>query len=338
LGERQPANTGPLNATYQLDGGAILRAQNILAGNGAANRVFEWIDGTLANFDPATDLTVGAGLTFMLAADGVHTLSVDAGRTGTLAAGLSGPGGFSKAGDGVAVLNGVNDFAGPTVVGAGRLLINGTFNGTGTVSVASGATLGGTGVIAGPVTVNGTLSPGIALGTLTISNALNLAGNLVIELDQNTSPSNDTVRVTGTLTNSGSGVVTLVNLGTNALTAGERFHVFNQPLLNGAALTVTSDGGVVWSNRLAVDGSLEVARVVNLNPAPLAATAANGQLVFSWPADHVGWRLLTQTNRLEQGLSLDLRDWGTVAGSLVTNHVFISLEDRPAGFYRLAYP
>lgn len=338
LGERQPANTGTLNATYQLDGGASLRAQNILAGNGTANRVFNWNDGTLANFDPATDLTVGAGLMLTLAAGGVHHLSVDAGRVGTLNAGLNGPGGFSKTGDGVAVLNGVNDFAGPLAVSAGRVLINGVFNGTGTVSVASGATLGGTGVIAGPVIVNGTLSPGVALGALTISNGLNLAGNLLIELDKNASPANDTVSVTGTLTNSGSGVVTMVNLGTNALLAGDRFYVFNQPLLNGDVLSVASDGGVVWSNRLAVDGSLEVLRVVNLDPTQLAATAASGELELSWPADHVGWRLLTQTNRLEQGLSLDLHDWGTVAGSLVTNHVSIPLENWPAGFYRLVYP
>jgi len=52
-------------------------------------------------------------------------------------------------------------------VNAGTLLLNGSNTGGGTVSVASGATLGGTGSTTGAVIVNGTLSPGASIAKLT---------------------------------------------------------------------------------------------------------------------------------------------------------------------------
>jgi hypothetical protein len=45
-------------------------------------------------------------------------------------------------------------------------LINGTQTGTGLTTVASGATLGGTGAIGGAITNNGTIAPGASVGTL----------------------------------------------------------------------------------------------------------------------------------------------------------------------------
>ena len=166
----------------------------------------------------------------------------------------------------------------PVVVDGGTLLgDNQTFSGAVgncDVIVNSGATLGGWGRFKNPATINagGTLSPGSGgIGLLTFNSTLTLYGNLRIEVDklfparnESLSLSNDTVEVDGTLVNSGSGTVTVVNLGP-ALKAGDTFYLFkdssynNKALANGQNMTVVSaGGGVVWANNLAVNGSIAV--------------------------------------------------------------------------------
>ena len=85
------------------------------------------LDGTLA-FSRADDI-----------AQGTH-----------FAAAFGGAGGLVQAGTGTVSLAGTNFYAGPTSVRAGTLLVNGDQSAaTGTVSVLSGATLGGTGTLGG---------------------------------------------------------------------------------------------------------------------------------------------------------------------------------------------
>ena len=90
------------------------------------------------------------------------------------------------------------------------------------------------------------MAPGGSIGTLTLGSSLTLGGNIRIELNKSLAQSNDFVAVTGLLTNSGAGIVTVTNLGP-ALTAGDSFKLFSQPVLNGAALTIASAPGVVWT-------------------------------------------------------------------------------------------
>ena len=83
-----------------------------------------------------------------------------------------------------------------------------------------------------------------------------------------------------------------------------------------------------------------VDRVTVTVPAPLVATSpptisysiSGHNLTLTWPADHIGWRLLSQTNLLNPN------DWGVVPGSTTTNRVDITIDSaQRAGFYRLAY-
>ncbi|MBC8008917.1 MAG: PEP-CTERM sorting domain-containing protein [Burkholderiales bacterium] len=80
-----------------------------------------------------------------------------------------------------------NTYLGTTTVSSGTLLANntsGSATSTGAVTVASGATLGGSGFIAGVTTVasGGFLAPGNSPGNLTFNNGLTLAGTYNWEL------------------------------------------------------------------------------------------------------------------------------------------------------------
>jgi len=79
--------------------------------------------------------------------------------------------------------------------------------------------------------------------------------------------------------------------------------------------------------------------IVNTTPTNIVATVSGTNLTLSWPADHTGWRLLTQTNNLAHGISRNTNDWGTVANSASTNLVIIPIDPaKPTEFYRLIYP
>ena len=157
----------------------------------------------------------------------------------------------------------------------------GTFDVSGvTVPFALGTTqlLKGAGCIVGNVTANGTIAPGSSIGNLTFSNNLVIAGNLSIEVDKTVSPSNDVITVVGTLTNAGTGTLTVANIGAAALAPGDSFQVFSKPVLNGQALNVVG-GSYTWVNKLAVDGSIAI------QPPTVVATnltiAASGPSSFS---------------------------------------------------------
>ena len=135
---------------------------------------------------------------------------------------IAGTNGLEKGGVGTLVLNGTNNYTGETLVSAGTLLVNGQL-GTDVVTVASG-TLGGTGFIGGPVTVQS----GAALatsGTLTISNSLVLQNGSTTRVRVNASnSSHDLVQGLGTVTYGGSLVVS--NLAGTPV-AGQSFKLFS---------------------------------------------------------------------------------------------------------------
>ena len=80
--------------------------------------------------------------------------------------------GLTKTGIGILSLEGANSYNGPTTVSAGSLIVDGNqSSATGSLDVAAGATLGGSGTIGGVTTISGVLSPGkSSIGTLTVNN------------------------------------------------------------------------------------------------------------------------------------------------------------------------
>ena len=59
-------------------------------------------------------------------------------------------------------------------------------------------------------------------------------------------------------------------------------------------------------------------------------------LQLFWPADHRGWRLETQTNTLQVGLSTN---WVSIPGADNTNQMSFPISmDNGTVLYRLVYP
>ncbi len=157
-------------------------------------------------------------------ANGAGTISVANGGTlsvpGSIANGDNGLATqLNKTGGGTLNLSGSNLYSGGTVVQGGTLLVNNpalSGTGSGAVAVQNGATLGGGGRIAGPVSVQagGTLAPGNSPGQLTIANdlSLGLGSTLSIELGgTNGGTGYDQVLMSGQLTLAGNLMVSLVN-------------------------------------------------------------------------------------------------------------------------------
>ena len=81
-----------------------------------------------------------------------------------------------------------------------------------------------------------------------------------------------------------------------------------------------------------------VANVVGpaTNPTNLVSSVGGGNLTLSWPADHIGWTLQTQTNARSIGLNPATNAWFDVSGSTTTNQAIIPISSTvPTVFYRL---
>ena len=182
------------NARVLLGHGQALGTGTIAATSATSMPIGSTQDVTVAN----TTFSTGAGVTLSLGGDYRFTVEKAIVGSGTL----------RKFGSGVLDLTAVNTYSGTTAVAAGTLLVNGSILNSPTVTVASGATLGGSGsvvAITGAGLVSPGNSPGILTGTsVTLSSGLDFA----FEFAQ----ANEPTWSTGTA--SGNDVLRLTNLTT----------------------------------------------------------------------------------------------------------------------------
>ena len=295
LGKRvNVSDASGVTATLTIGGGTAAIANLSLAqcdglGTGTNLAVLNFTGGniTLSNgitqITPPTNWNAGVlnldGATLNLNRKSVTNVSCLNFLSGTLlnAGELNGGADFVKSGPGLLTLSGTNTYSGVTVVSNGILCVSGLIS-TGSVTVLSGAMLSGTGTIRGPVTLNSgaTLSPGSSNtpGTLTLSNSLTLSPNASVVFDLNKTNAlftNDSVLVTGSVSATNS-LLTVLNQGP-ALAVGDAFKLFSQPVTGFASLNLPA--GYVWTNKLGVNGSIQVLALAPPQITPVSQIASN---------------------------------------------------------------
>jgi len=73
---------------------------------------------------------------------------------------------------------------------------------------------------------------------------------------------------------------------------------------------------------------------VNTTPTNIVSSISGNQLTLSWPSDHTGWTLQTNSTDITVGA-----DWYPLPGSSATNQVILTIDPAIQNvFYRLVYP
>ena len=216
---------------------------------------------------------------------------------------------------------------------------------SGTLTLAA-QTIQGNGTLNGSLVTGAgtTVSPGRAnaIGTLTVTNAVTLAGTTLMELNRTNSPATNDMLAAASV--AAGGTLQVNNLASD-LHTGDTFKLFSVPVTGSFAITnlpvTTGDGFItyVWTNKLAIDGTIQVlvgVPNVNTNPTNITSVVNGSNLELSWPADHTGWRLQAQTNSLADGLGTN---WVAIPGTATVNTYTNTIN--PANgtvFYRMVYP
>jgi autotransporter-associated beta strand protein len=354
----------PFSANEISATGGTLTIRNAGSNPYASNNVFR-VRLTGGGFNFTRPITVGFAGDLEAASSQLEFYNELASGDQTFTSTISGSGrllrgGVNPATAGRTILSGVNSYSGGTIINAGTLLVNNPFasgTGSGFVAVSNNGTLGGSGIIAGPVTVAGTLAPGQSVGTLTFEGGLDLSagGTNIWELADLTT-SGDGVNFDQTVLTAGE-----LLLGPNAKLqlsfinaasaphAGHPFwltsHTWKIVSLAGTATNPenTRFGTIVngtyppgaFTNYADAEGNIMLAYVAHPAPAPVVEEFrldAEGNVILSYAAE---------TNRtciLQYTTSLSAPNWINVSTNIVpagTLSLTNLTEGDPMRFYRI---
>jgi autotransporter-associated beta strand protein len=280
----------------------------------------------------------------------------------TISGNITGTGGLTKQGSGTLYLRGANTFLGRTFIDTGTLSLLGssslaastnltlsggtlevTARSDGLLTVNSGQALTGNGTVSGNVLVapGASVSPGNAIGTITIANgSVTLAGTAFMQVSKTTGTSD---LINGATTITYGGTLSLTNFS-GALSGGESFKLFDAAAYTGAFTNIspaTPGPNLVWdTSSLLTNGTI---RVLYVAPPQftgfsrtagsqfnLAFTGAPGQSYRVWASTNVAatpigstWDVLT-TGVFSAGGT------GTFTDTATTNY--------PARFYLISFP
>lgn len=177
---------GLTNGQHTINSGVTITATSDLFGSTPSSAVEDRIVMEDASSIRSTGTySINGNKGIML--QGAATIGASSGQTLTINSAISGgeSGALTIGGtnaNGVVALNGVNAYLGTTTVSSGTLLINGSIGSTQSVTVASGAAIGGSGSIAGSLHLNnGALLHIGSLGqSLSVAGAITFGGTFGI--------------------------------------------------------------------------------------------------------------------------------------------------------------
>jgi hypothetical protein len=90
----------------------------------------------------------------------------------------------------------------------------------------------------------------------------------------------------------------------------------------------------VWTNKLAVDGTIQVVTPIATTPTNITSVVSGSTLTLSWPLSHLTWTL--QSNIVSVASS---SSWFSVPNSGANNQFVITINPaRSNVFYRLVAP
>jgi len=189
------------------------------------------------------------------------------------------------------------------------------------------------------------LPPPLSTNALLASLALTPAGNLSPVFDPGTTSYNATnVFTNNPVTVAATSVDANATLALNFNGTGYGSAVTNSLSVSGNTLVLPANTVAVRvvSQDLSQTNTYTVAVLLqpSLTVPKLTNSVSGNNLVLSWPADHLGYRLLVQTNNLNKGVSGNTNDWGTVVGtaSVTTTNIAILRVGVTNEYYRLVYP
>lgn len=223
---------------------------------------------------------------------GNATFNINSGTSLELTNTLYGSGSLSKTGSGALTLDAAGAYTGPTTVSSGKLILDNSLIGGGTLTVASGATLAANGTNAGPANISGALYPGDLTGIGTFgSGALTMNSGATATFEIRTN-GNDLLQVNGNLTlnNNTITIVPLDNLQTNVpytlvTYTGARSGTFNPTLNLDPNFTATLDYSTPGRINLIFSRveTFTIPTSYPTGPGPMSVTLGpDGKLVY-WP-------------------------------------------------------
>ena len=341
---------GALGATGTLivNGGQVLNSQALVLGQNATGSGTLYLNGGLVqarvvqpNNTPTTSIAYFNGGTLQAVTNSTDFLQVS---SMVMSNGLVlDDNGYSVSISSQALQSGDSFNGGLIKQGSGAVYLDNGNTYTGTTLVTNGL-LAGVGSVTGPVVVApaGNLGAGDdgGNGNFTINNNLTLQGNATLRINKTGgSLAQDQVVVSGNISYGGILTVTNITSDANVLTTSDAFQLFSvtgSHSGNFAGIAGSPGTGLAYSFNPASGVLSIVTSTIANNPTNITFSVSGGILVLSWPADHIGWRLQSQTNSLATGLGTN---WVDVAGSTTVNSVTNVINPvNGAVFYRMVYP